>query len=104
MIIIASQIAQISQYMFLNYYIFHNYTSSTKNYGGSSYERSSQCVGMLAGASAWHGGALGGNEVCVRAGKLGDVQGEWWMLFWLGWLWLSPQPSIVSSSVLWRVA
>ena len=63
MIIIASQIAQISQYMFLNYHIFHNYTSSTKNYGGSSYKRSSQCVGALAGASVWHGSALGGNEV-----------------------------------------
>ena len=55
MIIIASQIAQISQYMFLNYHIFHNYKSSTKNYGGASIERSSQCLGMLAGASAWHG-------------------------------------------------
>ena len=56
MIIIVSQIAWISQYMFLNYHIFHNYTSSTKNYGGASFERSSQCLGMLAGALAWHGG------------------------------------------------
>ena len=68
MIIIASWIAQISQYMFLNYHIFHNYTSSTKNYGGSSYERSSRCVGALAGASAWHGSALGGNEVVCEGG------------------------------------
>ena len=71
MIIIASQIAQISQYMFLNYHIFHDYTSGTKNYGGSSFERSLQCGRMLGGASAWHGSTLGGDE--VRAGRLGDV-------------------------------
>ena len=68
MIMIASQIAQISQYMFLNYHIFYNYTSSTNNYGGSSYERSSWCVGTLAGALAWHGGVLGGNEVVCEGG------------------------------------
>ena len=68
MIIIASQIARISQCMFLNYDIFHNYTSSTKNYGGSSYKRSSWCVGALAGALAWHGGALGGDEVVCEGG------------------------------------
>ena len=57
--------------MFLNYDRFHrihNYTSSTINYGGSSYEKSSRCGGPLAGASAWHGGALGGNEVVCEGG------------------------------------
>ena len=106
MIIIASQIAQIqiSQYRFLNYHIFHNYTSSTKNYGGLA---TKEVHGLLVHwQGLWHGMAVrwGVMRWCVRVGQLGDVRGECWMLLRPGWLWLLLQPSVVSSSVLWRVA
>jgi uncharacterized membrane protein (DUF106 family) len=61
-IIITSQIAQILQYVFLNYHRLHKfrkYTSSTqKTTEALASRRSSQRGGMLVEVSAWRGGAL----------------------------------------------
>ena len=78
MIIIASQIAQILQYMFLNYLRFQrlrNYTSSTKTILIEALaSRSSRCGGTLVGASAWHSSGWGVIRWFVMAGLLGDVR------------------------------